>query len=372
MRAEQVTQLVLGETAAVLERPASGAASAADCDGYEGWVHAGYLLEVDDAAAEAWRRGRRLERRRRSCGSAARQLVPAAPGPGGPLDGDDGVRLPDGPQGPRGERHASRADRRGRRRRAPRRRRAGRSSISGRAVPVGWRHPVGRGLLRPGADDLRGPGRRAAARLVAAGAAAPPFRSTRSSPGDLLFFRERDRRPASRTWRSPATDDTLIHSTIACGGVVASRGCPATRAAGLRERLVAVGGSSESVNAKLVLFDIDGTILLTAGAGRRAIIAALGEEVGDPAGFGRQIRFDGKTDPQIVPRCSMPRGTGPHAEDGCTTLCRRYVTLLERSCASDDAHHAHAGRPRAARPARSGGRRGARPADRQTSPRAPR
>ena len=31
---------------------------------------------------------------------------------------------------------------------------------------------------------------------------------------------------------------------------------------------------------KLVLFDIDGTILLTAGAGRRAIMAAIGEEVG--------------------------------------------------------------------------------------------
>jgi phosphoglycolate phosphatase-like HAD superfamily hydrolase len=30
---------------------------------------------------------------------------------------------------------------------------------------------------------------------------------------------------------------------------------------------------------KLVLFDIDGTLLLTAGAGRRAIVAAIGEEL---------------------------------------------------------------------------------------------
>ena len=40
---------------------------------------------------------------------------------------------------------------------------------------------------------------------------------------------------------------------------------------------------------KLVLFDIDGTILLTAGAGRRAILAALTEEVGPV--------------PEIVPHC---------------------------------------------------------------------
>ena len=50
---------------------------------------------------------------------------------------------------------------------------------------------------------------------------------------------------------------------------------------------------------KLVLFDIDATILLTAGAGRRAIIAAIGEEVGETLVFDR-VRFDGKTDPQIV------------------------------------------------------------------------
>ena len=50
---------------------------------------------------------------------------------------------------------------------------------------------------------------------------------------------------------------------------------------------------------KLVLFDINGTILLTAGAGRRAIVAALAEVVGPTDAFER-IRFDGKTDPQIV------------------------------------------------------------------------
>jgi phosphoglycolate phosphatase len=49
---------------------------------------------------------------------------------------------------------------------------------------------------------------------------------------------------------------------------------------------------------KLVLFDIDGTLVWTDGAGRRAIHHALTEVFGTtgPADY----RFDGKTDPQIV------------------------------------------------------------------------
>jgi phosphoglycolate phosphatase len=79
---------------------------------------------------------------------------------------------------------------------------------------------------------------------------------------------------------------------------------------------------------KLVLFDIDGTILLTAGAGRRAIVAALGQEVGDTAAFG-QVLFDGKTDPQIVADLLAAAGhPGPHAPDRVSAICRRYVELL--------------------------------------------
>src|SRR5881409_3888791 len=50
---------------------------------------------------------------------------------------------------------------------------------------------------------------------------------------------------------------------------------------------------------KLVLFDIDGTLLWTDGAGRRAIERALIDEAGT-AGPITTFRFDGKTDPQIV------------------------------------------------------------------------
>jgi phosphoglycolate phosphatase-like HAD superfamily hydrolase len=79
----------------------------------------------------------------------------------------------------------------------------------------------------------------------------------------------------------------------------------------------------------LILFDIDGTILLTSGAGRRAITAALAEAVPDPAAFDR-IRFDGKTDPQIVGEI-LHAGGQPGAADRelVASLCSRYVGLLE-------------------------------------------
>jgi phosphoglycolate phosphatase-like HAD superfamily hydrolase len=81
---------------------------------------------------------------------------------------------------------------------------------------------------------------------------------------------------------------------------------------------------------KLVLFDIDGTILLTAGAGGRAIIAATSEEVGESQGLGA-IRFDGKTDPQIVTELLEAAGhEGPHPPERIDSICRRYVELLAR------------------------------------------
>lgn len=78
----------------------------------------------------------------------------------------------------------------------------------------------------------------------------------------------------------------------------------------------------------LVLFDIDGTILLTSGAGRRAITAALTAEVGEVDGFDR-VRFDGKTDPQIVTELLRAAGH-ERAEDPdiIRAVCRRYVGLL--------------------------------------------
>jgi phosphoglycolate phosphatase-like HAD superfamily hydrolase len=85
---------------------------------------------------------------------------------------------------------------------------------------------------------------------------------------------------------------------------------------------------------KLVLFDIDGTILRSAGAGRRAITAALAAEIGDARGFER-VRFDGKTDPQIVAELLEAAGhSGPHDERRVEAVCERYVALLEDELAS--------------------------------------
>lgn len=79
---------------------------------------------------------------------------------------------------------------------------------------------------------------------------------------------------------------------------------------------------------KLVLFDIDGTLLLTAGAGRRAIVAALAEEVEDIRAF-EGIRFDGKTDPQIVAEMLEAAGQLEAREsERVQRLCLRYLGLL--------------------------------------------
>src|SRR5256885_1155172 len=84
---------------------------------------------------------------------------------------------------------------------------------------------------------------------------------------------------------------------------------------------------------KLVLFDIDGTLLWTDGAGRRAIHRALLEETGT-AGPIETYRFDGKTDPQIV-RELLALAGHPDAADGkrVEAVCRRYVGLLSAELA---------------------------------------
>lgn len=79
---------------------------------------------------------------------------------------------------------------------------------------------------------------------------------------------------------------------------------------------------------KLVLFDIDGTILLTDGAGKRAIHRALIDVFG---GTGPDDhRFDGKTDPQIVRELMRLEGHGDeHIDAHMSPLLERYVTYLE-------------------------------------------
>ena len=85
--------------------------------------------------------------------------------------------------------------------------------------------------------------------------------------------------------------------------------------------------TAETERMKLVLFDIDGTILWSDGAGRRAIHTALMEVFGStgPADY----RFDGKTDRQIVRDLMRIEGHGDeHIDAQMDPVLTRYVECL--------------------------------------------
>lgn len=95
-----------------------------------------------------------------------------------------------------------------------------------------------------------------------------------------------------------------------------------------------------SCSTRLVLFDIDGTLLLSDGAGRRAIHRALIEIFGDtgPADH----RFDGKTDPQIVRELMRSVGhEDAHIDERMEELFTRYIACLREEL-QDAEHHAAA------------------------------
>lgn len=84
---------------------------------------------------------------------------------------------------------------------------------------------------------------------------------------------------------------------------------------------------------RLVLFDIDGTILRSNGAGRRAMVAALREVFG--ATGPEDHRYDGKTDPQIVREVMRIQGHGDaHIDERMDALMALYLALLRRELES--------------------------------------
>ena len=239
LRAEQVTQLVLGETARVLDADGEWRRVALHFDDYEGWVHAGYVLEASDAEAEAWRR----EASAWSNGAIARLRGSDL---GLPLrarlvitDGDRALRLPDG--------------------------RAG-VVVSGTVMYLSQAIPAALGLpaelwalerfagapylwggVTPWGVDCSGLVQttfaargvvlpRDAAQQAACGAAVPLHEL---QPGDLLFYRS-ERGDTISHVAFAGEDDTLIHSTVACGGVIAEPRLSGPRGQALHRRLVSV------------------------------------------------------------------------------------------------------------------------------------
>ncbi|MFN8666597.1 MAG: haloacid dehalogenase-like hydrolase [Gemmatimonadaceae bacterium] len=84
---------------------------------------------------------------------------------------------------------------------------------------------------------------------------------------------------------------------------------------------------------RLVLFDIDGTILSTEGAGRRAMEAALVSAFGTPGAS--TYRYDGKTDRQIVRELMREAGMDDAAIDArLPGILDDYLARLDRELVS--------------------------------------
>jgi len=234
LRSEQVSQLVLGEAAEIL---------AADrewrrirtLDGYESWVHAGYGVELEPPAADAWSR----EALGWSQGATARIGDARAQLPlRARVALENGtIRLPDGRRGRVVEGTVVSATEAAPAARAKAPERWAFEHFAGAPYQWGGVTPCGvdcSGLVQTTflARGLTLP--RDSSAQVACGAPVP-LDDVR--PGDLLFFRGDGAAITHVAFAGEA--DTLVHSTVACGGVVQEGWLPGTRAAALRERLVA-------------------------------------------------------------------------------------------------------------------------------------
>jgi gamma-D-glutamyl-L-lysine dipeptidyl-peptidase len=236
VRSEQVTQLVLGETAAVLERTGDWRKVCTRFDDYAGWVHQGYLLEVEDPAGEEWHSAATGW----SDGAVLRIGAGQVPLPlrARVVLTTDGIRLPDG----RRARLVSGSVREmsevvdGARSMAPERWALAHFAGS----PYQWGGVTAWGVDCSGLVQTT---------FAARGTVLPRDSSQQVhcgisvslsaiQAGDLLFFRSETGSTITHV-AFAGEGDTLVHSALACGGALSEPWLPGHRAASLRDRLVA-------------------------------------------------------------------------------------------------------------------------------------
>lgn len=237
LRSEQVSQLVLGETGRVEERSDSWRRITVELDGYHGWVHAGFVVEADDVVADRWREKAvawslgatvRIGGRRVPLPLRARVAVDS-----------NHIHLPDGSVAELADGQVPPASEVTSAARAQPPERWALEQFEGAPYEWGGVTPWGvdcSGLVQTAffARGTRLP--RDAALQVECGMLVD---LDAAKPGDLLFFRG-DRGDRITHVAFAADAETLVHSTVACGGALRESWLPGSRAAVLREKLVAV------------------------------------------------------------------------------------------------------------------------------------
>jgi len=234
LRTEQVTQLILGETAELLETTGTWYRIRTAADHYEGWVHRGYLRDVTAEEAVRWREeatgwstGAEIET------MAGHRRIPVR---ARAVLEHGRIRLPDGTSGALAQGHILPAEEL---------RRAARAVPAERwALETFFGAPYQWGGVTEGGVDCSG---LVQTTFAARGVPLPRDSSAQALvgaevaldavvPGDLLFFSENGRSVTHVAFA--AEDDTLIHSTVSCGGVLRESWAPGHRAAQLREAFV--------------------------------------------------------------------------------------------------------------------------------------
>lgn len=235
-RMEVISQMVLGETGLIREEQRDWLLIRREFDGYEGWVHRGYLRMSSADAVAIWRDrathrslGARLRDGRRMITTPLlARLAPAGAG----------WELPSGWSGSLESGSILLAGAVAQQAVQERTIDWARAQFEGSAYQWGGITPWGvdcsgliqttfavRGIVLP----------RDSADQATRG---NPGTLDTLTPGDLLFFSESGGKVTHVAFAGD--EETLVHSTLSCGGFIVESWRPGTRAARLRDHLVAV------------------------------------------------------------------------------------------------------------------------------------